>query len=77
MGNPYLKKMVLLLQANLNNASWPTYVNQKMQLTTAPQTYFFEYTHQGDVIGDDPDETLTLYLMLKGACGRWPATISM
>lgn len=66
------RQMVLLLQANLNNTTWPTYVNETMQLTTTPQTYFFEYTHQGDVIGDGPGETLTLYLMLKGAW--WPMT---
>ncbi|UCF15324.1 MAG: carbohydrate binding domain-containing protein [Phycisphaerales bacterium] len=65
------REMVLLLQAQING-SWPTYVNQTMQLTTAPQTYLFEYTHQGDIIGDDPGETLTLYLMLKGAW--WPMT---
>ncbi len=66
------REMVLLLQANLNDTNWPTYVNQTMQLTTTPQTYFFEYTHDGDTIGDDPGETLTLYLMLKGQW--WPMT---
>ena len=42
------REMVLLLQTNLNSVSWPTQVNQKMNLTTKPQEYFFEYTHTGN-----------------------------
>ncbi|MCH7917555.1 MAG: carbohydrate binding domain-containing protein, partial [Planctomycetes bacterium] len=64
------REMVLLLQTNLNSVSWPTQVNQKMNLTTKPQEYFFEYTHSGNTYGDEAGETVTLYLMLKGAF--WP-----
>jgi len=58
--------IVVLLQANINNASWPTYLTETVELTTAAQNYVIEYTHSGDIIGDDDNETLNLYLMIKG-----------
>jgi hypothetical protein len=58
--------LVVLLQANINNASWPTYLTETVELTTSPQNYVIEYTHSGDIIGDGDDETLNLYLMIKG-----------
>ncbi|NQV36068.1 MAG: carbohydrate binding domain-containing protein [Phycisphaeraceae bacterium] len=61
------REMVVLLQTNLNNTSWPTQLNQKVQLTTEPQTFTLEYTHSGDALGDDPTESVDLYLMLKGS----------
>jgi len=61
------RQMVVLLQADINGASWPTYVEETVELTATPQTYLIEYTHTGEIIGDDPGETLILYLMLKGA----------
>ncbi len=64
------REMVVLLQTNLNNTSWPTQLNQKVELTTEPQTFTLEYTHSGDALGDDPTESVDLYLMLKGTW--WP-----
>ena len=58
--------LVVLLQANINNASWPTYLTETVELTTSPQNYVIEYTHSGDIIGDDDNETLNLYFMIKG-----------
>ncbi|MDI6451010.1 discoidin domain-containing protein [Anaerobaca lacustris] len=64
------REMVVLLQTNLNNVSWPTQVERRVNLTTTAQTYVIEYTHTGDTLGDDPGESVNLYLMLKGAW--WP-----
>jgi len=64
------REMVVLLQANINDQTWPTYLEQRVQLTTSLKTFVLEYTHWGSTIGDDPGETLTLYLMLKGQW--WP-----
>jgi len=58
--------LVVLLQANINNASWPTYLTETVELTTTPQNYVIEYTHSGEIIGDDDNESLNLYLMIKG-----------
>ena len=66
------RTMVVLLQTNLNSVSWPTQVNEKVELTTTPQDFLLEYTHNGDVLGDEAGETVTLYLMLKGLF--WPMT---
>ncbi|MCH8193442.1 MAG: carbohydrate binding domain-containing protein, partial [Planctomycetes bacterium] len=66
------RTMVVLLQTNLNSVSWPTQVNEKVELTTTPQNFLLEYTHSGDTLGDEPGETVTLYLMLKGIW--WPMT---
>jgi len=63
------REMVLLVQTAVNG-SWPTQVNQTIQLTTENQQYEFEYTHNGDTYGDDAGETVSFYLMLKGAW--WP-----
>ena len=64
------REMVVLLQTNLNGASWPTQLEQKVELTPNAETYVLEYTHTGDALGDDATETVTLYLMLKGV--YWP-----
>jgi hypothetical protein len=64
------REMVVLLQTNLNNASWPTQVERKVNLTPTAQTYLIEYTHSGETFGDQAGETVTLYLMLKGTW--WP-----
>ncbi len=58
--------LVVLLQANINNASWPTYLTETVELTTTPQNYVIEYTHSGEIIGDDDNESLNLYFMIKG-----------
>jgi hypothetical protein len=64
------REMVVLVQTNLNNTSWPTQVNEKVNLTTELQDFVLEYTHNGATLGDDATEGVTLYLMLKGAW--WP-----
>jgi hypothetical protein len=64
------REMVLLIQTNLNNTSWPSQLTQTVQLTTVTQSYEFEYTHSADTYGDDAGETVSLYLMLKGSF--WP-----
>lgn len=58
--------LVVLLQANINNASYPTYLDQTVALTTSREDYIIEYTHTGNTIGDDEGESLNLYLMIKG-----------
>jgi hypothetical protein len=58
--------LVVLLQANINNASWPDYLIETVELTTTPQNYVIEYTHSGETIGDEDGESLNLYLMIKG-----------
>ncbi|MHC4425459.1 MAG: PA14 domain-containing protein [Planctomycetota bacterium] len=58
--------MVVLLQANINDASWPTYLEQTVALTTSPQDYVIEYTHSGGTVGAAEGENLILYLMIKG-----------
>ncbi|MBN1362276.1 MAG: carbohydrate binding domain-containing protein [Sedimentisphaerales bacterium] len=58
--------LVVLLQANLNNASWPTYLERTVDLTKSPQTFVLEYTHAGTTVGDDDTEAVTLYLLVKG-----------
>ncbi|MHC4322915.1 MAG: PA14 domain-containing protein [Planctomycetota bacterium] len=58
--------LVVLLQANINNASYPTYLDQTVELTPSREDYVIEYTHSGSVIGDDEGESLNLYLMIKG-----------
>jgi hypothetical protein len=63
------REMVVLLQASVAG-TWPTYLTQTIQLTTQPEKFVIEYAHSGSAIGDDPGESLTLYLMLKGTW--WP-----
>ncbi|MHC4323392.1 MAG: PA14 domain-containing protein [Planctomycetota bacterium] len=63
------RQMVVLLQGSVNG-SWPDYLTEIVDLTTTTQDYLIEYTHTGDVIGDEAGETLYLYLMLKGQ--YWP-----
>jgi len=64
------REMVVLLQTNLDNTSWPTQVEQRVDLTPVAETYVIEYTHSGDTLGDDATEGVNLYLMLKGTW--WP-----
>jgi len=66
------REIVVLVQTNRNNASWFDQVTQRVQLSTQVQTFTLEYTHTGEALGDDAGETVTLYLMLKGAL--WPMT---
>ena len=65
------RQLVVLLQGSVNG-TWPDYVFEVVDLTTTAQDYVIEYTHSGDIIGDDAGESLSLYLMLKGQW--WPTT---
>ncbi len=65
------RQLVVLLQGSVNG-TWPDYVTEIVELTTTAQDYLIEYSHSGDIIGDDAGEILTLYLMLKGEW--WPMT---
>jgi len=58
--------LVVLLQGNINNASYPTFLDQTVDLTTSRQDYLIEYTHTGAAIGAGENESLNLYLMIKG-----------
>jgi hypothetical protein len=58
--------LVVLLQGNINNASYPTFLDQTVELTTTRQDYLIEYTHTGNTIGAAEGESLNLYLMIKG-----------
>jgi hypothetical protein len=58
--------LVVLLQGNINNASYPTFLDQTVELTTSRQDYLIEYTHTDNTIGAAEGESLNLYLMIKG-----------
>ena len=58
--------LVVLLQGNINNASYPTFLDQTVELTPSRQDYIIEYTHTGNTIGAAEGESLNLYLMIKG-----------
>jgi hypothetical protein len=58
--------LVVLLQGNINNASYPTFLDQTVELTPTRQDYLIEYTHTGNTIGAAEGESLNLYLMIKG-----------
>jgi len=58
--------LVVLLQGNINNSSYPTFLDQTVELTPSRKDYIIEYTHTGSAIGIDEGESLNLYLMIKG-----------
>jgi hypothetical protein len=58
--------LVVLLQGNINNASYPTFLDQTVELTPSRKDYVIEYTHTGSAIGAGAGEDLILYLMIKG-----------
>lgn len=61
-----IRGLVVLLQGNINNASYPTFLDQTVELTSSRQDYLIEYTHTGSTIGAAEGESLNLYLMIKG-----------
>ena len=61
-----VRGLVVLLQGNINNASYPTFLDQTVELTPSRQDYIIEYTHTGNTIGAAEGESLNLYLMIKG-----------
>jgi len=58
--------LVVLLQGNINNSSYPTFLDQTVELTPTRKDYIIEYTHTGSAIGAADGESLNLYLMIKG-----------
>jgi len=61
-----VRGLVVLLQGNINNASYPTFLDQTVELTPNRKDYVIEYTHTGNAIGAAEGESLNLYLMIKG-----------
>jgi len=61
-----VRGLVVLLQGNINNASYPTFLDETVELTPTRQDYLIEYTHTGAAIGAGENESLNLYLMIKG-----------
>jgi hypothetical protein len=65
------REMVLLIQLyKPEGPSWIDIVLEHVSLTTEPQTFLFEYTHNDDSMTDHPAWEATMYLMLKGQW--WP-----
>ena len=61
------REMVILIQLyKPEGPSWTDIVLEHVSLTTKPQTFLFEYTHDDDSMADHPDWAATIYLMLKG-----------
>ncbi|UCD50156.1 MAG: carbohydrate binding domain-containing protein, partial [Phycisphaerales bacterium] len=62
------REMVVLIQ--LHKPEGPQWIDiflTRVQLTTEPQKYALEYTHEDEGTADHPGWTATMYLMLKGA----------
>ena len=67
------REMVILIQLyKPEGPTWTDIVLQHVPLTTEPQTFLFEYTHNDDSMVDHPAWVATMYLMLKGQW--WPMT---
>ncbi len=67
------REMVVLIQLyKPEGAQWIDIVLERVALTTEPQTFFLEYTHEDESTEDHPDWSVNMYLMLKGAW--WPMT---
>jgi hypothetical protein len=67
------REMLILIQLyKPEGPNWIDIVLQRVSLTTKPQTFLFEYTHNDDSMADHPAWVATVYLMLKGQW--WPMT---
>ena len=65
------REMVILIQLyKPEGPTWTDIVLQHVSLTTEPQTFVFEYTHNDDSMADHPAWAADMYLMLKGQW--WP-----
>ena len=64
--------MVILIQLHKPEGptEWNDIVFTQVQLTTEPQEYVLEYTHEDESTTDNPGWSVTMYLMLKGS--YWP-----
>jgi len=62
------REMVVLIQLyKPEGPSWTDILLERVALTTDPQTFFLEYTHEDESTDDHPDWSVNMYLMLKGA----------
>jgi hypothetical protein len=62
------REMVVLIQLHKpESEQWIDIVLERVALTTEPQTFFIEYTHEDESTEDHPDWSVNMYLMLKGA----------
>jgi hypothetical protein len=67
------REMVILIQLyKPEGPNWIDIVLEHVSLTTKPQTFVFQYTHNDDSMADHPAWVATMYLMLKGQW--WPMT---
>ena len=67
------REMVILIQLSKpEGPTWTDIVLEHVSLTTKPQTFLFQYTHNDDSMADHPAWVATMYLMLKGTW--WPMT---
>jgi len=61
------REMVILIQLyKPEGPDWIDIVMEHVALTTEPQTFLFEYTHNDDSMADHPAWQANMYLMLKG-----------
>jgi len=61
------REMVILIQLYKPEVpTWIDIVMQRVALTTEPQTFLFQYTHNDDSMSAHPAWQATIYLMLKG-----------
>jgi len=62
------REMVVLIQLYKPEVpSWTDILLTHVALTTDPQTFVLEYTHEDESTDDHPDWSVNMYLMLKGA----------
>lgn len=67
------REMVILIQLyKPEGPNWIDIVLEHVSLTTKPQTFVFEYTHNDESMSGHPTWQANLYLMLKGQW--WPMT---
>jgi hypothetical protein len=62
------REMVVLMQLyKPEGPSWIDIFLTQVELTTDPQTFVLEYTHEDESTDDHPGWSVNMYLMLKGA----------
>jgi hypothetical protein len=62
------REMVVLIQLyKPEGPSWTDILLERVALTTDPQTFVLEYTHEDESTEDHPNWSVNMYLMLKGA----------
>ncbi len=62
------REMVVLIQLHKpETEQWIDIVLERVELTTEPQKFFIEYTHEDESTEDHPNWSVNMYLMLKGA----------